>query len=1173
MAAAVSFTSALTFSQSNQYLSGLDANLPTDSNARRIDVWVKVQQSSGLGSIVEWGSKSSQGGRFALMAQYDGKIYFSGEGLDLMGTTNIKDNLFHKVSIVFTGAEVGIYIDGKLDIQAPNSNLYSQVVQFSELKTTDNDQIWIGNNPSGNEQFQGSIARIAVYNNSTLPDSNLDFSYSTANQSGLVSLYEFTDAIARAYDQSSSSGNLSVFGKFSNTFAIRPEYSLLALSSSVNEGSTATFTLSTTNVASGTSVPYTLSGISAADVSGGSLSGITTVASNGQATISVLLANDNLTEGTETLTITAGGASASAQINDTSKAASATYAVSTNWTSTTEGTPIVATLSTTNVSAGTTLYFQLSGSGITTSDFGGLSLTGSSVINSSGQASLTIPLSADTTTEGDETFLIQYYTDSIRSITAGSAAYVTILDTSKGAVTPTYAVSANNSSVNEGSTADFVITTANVSAGSSIAYTLSGVSSTDITGGALTGYATVNSSGTAFVSVPIAADSLTEGTETLTISLQGKTASILVNDSSKSISSPTYLLQAPGITVDEGNIAYFYLSTNGISPFNSIAYSISGVNSTDVALGLSGKVTLDANGSASISVLTIADFLTEGPETLTVTVEGASASLVVNDTSTTTLIASTSNVFEDSNAVFIFQTAKAFSGTVIVYTISGVSASDITGGSLSGTAIVSSNGIATILIPIAADLMTEGQESLTVTAQGISSSILIFDTFATPAVVMPISTVASIPYGDGKYFYGSAAPDKVTGTSFVDVVKQTSTISSNQLTKLSDGSWQIQNKLSPSNSDTLVNVERIEFNDMSVALDVSGPAGQVAKILGAVFGTSYLNNTEYAGIGLAYLDDGMSYLDLCSLAADAAGLSTPELLVTALLRNATGFEPTALSKAPYLQSISSGASYGSVVQQIADSSINEQSIKLTDIANTGLAYKPHFLPATYSLSSTSSLVNEGSNAVFNLKTSNVNVGTELSYTLSGINFSDTAAGSLTGKVIVGTGGLATISIPISADGATEGQETLTIDVQGATASVLINDTSKGSAIPTYTLTPVSLSVNEGGLAQVYVNTKNVTAGTILKFDISGVGITQGDVFEGLSRFVTVTPSWELIGRGLININTVADQLTEGPETMFITLGGSTTSIIINDTSVTLVGVVDNSGGGDGGGGGGGAGGD
>ena len=158
---------------------------------------------------------------------------------------------------------------------------------------------------------------------------------------------------------------------------------------------------------------------------------------------------------------------------------------------------------------------------------------------------------------------------------------------------------------------------------------------------------------------------------------------------------------------------------------------------------------------------------------------------------------------------------------------------------------------------------------------------------------------------------------------------------------------------------------------------------------------------------------------------------------------------------------------------------------------------------------------------------------------------------MTGKSIVGTGGLATISIPISSDGATEGQETITISAQGATASIVINDTSKGNATPTYDLTPATSSINEGVLAQVYVSTTNVAAGTSLQFGISGVGITQGDVIEGLSRFVTVDST----GKAVININTVADQLTEGPEKMYITLGTSTTSIIVNDTSITLVGVI------------------
>ena len=1219
----------------------------------------------------------------------------------------------------------------------------------------------------------------------TLPSNNYSYYY--------VKIYDALGALQKSYTtqdsatysvvstsagysyisvNSNSTADYSINGSFSaDKVNTNPTYLLRSDINTANEGFTATFTLSTTNVSSGTQVPYTLSGVSASDVSGGLLSGNAVVNTSGVATISVTLLNDSLTEGTETLTVTAGGASASTQINDTSRSASPTYSISTNWTSTTEGTPIVATLSTTNVVAGTTLYYELSGSGLTTSDFGGLSLTGSSVINSLGQASLTIPLSADATTEGNETFVIQYYIDSGRSTAAGSAAYVTIQDTSKGAVTPTYAVSANRSSVNEGSTADFTITTSNVSAETSISYTLSGVSSTDITGGALTGFATVNSSGTALVSVPIAADNLTEGSETLTISLQSKTASILINDTSKAAAVPTYDLVALSSSVNEGSVASFSLTSTGVSPGTSIAYTISGVSSTDVTGGLSGTATVDINGLATISVPIAADFLTEGTETLTVTTQGKSTSVLVNDTSKTTLVASyalsasTNSVFEGSNAVFTLTTTNVAGGTSIPYTISGVSSGDLIGGALSGSVVVNSSGTATISIPIlndgalegeekllisangaatasisivdtssalitadtsfvnegtqakftivtknilgatnieyslsgisavdlvessrlsgmsgkidgsgiaviwlpiATDNLTEGDETLTIsilggssaqlvikdtsaavgtatyilfadaasftegsnasfnltttnllggstltyTIEGVSSedivggalsgtltlnangfaaiqipiandlktegtetlTIRIADaiarTFINDTSVTPNTTLTSIPYGNGQFYFTTLAADKVTGTNFIDVVKQFSTLSATQLTKNNDGSWLVQNKISPTNSDTLVNVERIEFNDITVALDVSGPAGQVAKILGSVFGKSYVSNTEFAGIGFAYLDGGMSYLDLCGLAAGAAGLSTPDLLVTTLLRNTTGTEPTALSKSSYLQSISSGASYASVVQQIADSSANAQSIKLTDLANTGLAYTPYVLPPTYSLSASTASVNEGSTAVFNLTTTNVAVGAEVSYTISGVSPADLTTG-ITGKVTVGAGGAASISVPIAADGVTEGQETLTVNAQGASAAMVINDTSKGSAAPTYTLTPATLSVNEGELARVYVNTTNVAAGTMLQYGVSGVSST--DLIGDLTRQVSV----DSLGQALINIQTIADQTTEGPETMYITLGTSTTSFIINDTSVTLVGVIDN-GGGDGGGagaGGGGGGGD
>ena len=98
-----------------------------------------------------------------------------------------------------------------------------------------------------------------------------------------------------------------------------PTYTLTSPASSVNEGSTATFTLNTTNVASGTSGPYSISGITAADLVGGTTSGSVIVDSAGQATINISLKADQLTEGNETLTLTAQGYSVSTVVVDTSK--------------------------------------------------------------------------------------------------------------------------------------------------------------------------------------------------------------------------------------------------------------------------------------------------------------------------------------------------------------------------------------------------------------------------------------------------------------------------------------------------------------------------------------------------------------------------------------------------------------------------------------------------------------------------------------------------------------------------------------------------------------------------------------------------------------------------------------------------------------------------------------
>mgnify|MGYP000936638960 CR=1 FL=1 len=448
--------------------------------------------------------------------------------------------------------------------------------------------------------------------------------YGSSNESFLIKAPSTGFVYATVSGQSSSRGSYNITA-VNDTSVSAATYSLSNNSYSVNEGSTASFTLTTKNLASGTSVPYTLSGVSSADVSGG-LSGTAVVNSSGVATISATLLNDNLTEGAETLTLTAGGASASTVVNDTSNLV-ATYSISNSHYSQNEGNTALFILSTKNVAYGTPVPYTLSG--ISSADILG-DLSGIAIVNSYyGQTIIKVTLLNDNLTEGAETL----------TLTAGGAsASIVVNDTSVSAAT--YSLSNNSYSVNEGSTASFTLTTKNLASGTSVPYTLSGVSSADVSGG-LSGTAVVNSSGVATISATLLNDNLTEGAETLTLTAGGASASTVVNDTS--VSAATYSLSNNSYSVNEGSTASFTLTTKNLASGTSVPYTLSGVSSADVSGGLSGTAVVNSSGVATISATLLNDNLTEGAETLTVTAVGASASTVVNDTSKQSLSSTTRN--------------------------------------------------------------------------------------------------------------------------------------------------------------------------------------------------------------------------------------------------------------------------------------------------------------------------------------------------------------------------------------------------------------------------------------------------------------------------------------------------------------------------------------------------
>lgn len=88
-----------------------------------------------------------------------------------------------------------------------------------------------------------------------------------------------------------------------NDTSIQPNYQVNPSSSSINEGSTVTFTVITLNLPNGFNLYYTLDGtnVNASDISGGTLSGTLTINSN-TASVSVTLINDVAAEGNETMT-------------------------------------------------------------------------------------------------------------------------------------------------------------------------------------------------------------------------------------------------------------------------------------------------------------------------------------------------------------------------------------------------------------------------------------------------------------------------------------------------------------------------------------------------------------------------------------------------------------------------------------------------------------------------------------------------------------------------------------------------------------------------------------------------------------------------------------------------------------------------------------------------------
>lgn len=191
----------------------------------------------------------------------------------------------------------------------------------------------------------------------------------------------------------------------------------------------------------------------------------------------------------------------------------ATYSIAPASSNVDEGTALLMTVTTTNVADSTELWWSLTNA----SDFG--SSTGSLILDSNSGDFFVTP-TADTTTEGAETFQVQLRSDSPSGAILATSSTITINDTSL-TPGPTYALSSSADNIDEGSSLTIQATTTNVTEGTTLYWTIAN-NLGDF--GTTSGNFAITGNNGSFTVTPTA-DATTEGAATFSIQLRTGSAS------------------------------------------------------------------------------------------------------------------------------------------------------------------------------------------------------------------------------------------------------------------------------------------------------------------------------------------------------------------------------------------------------------------------------------------------------------------------------------------------------------------------------------------------------------------------------------------------------------------------------------------------------------------------
>ena len=723
-----------------------------------------------------------------------------------------------------------------------------------------------------------------------------------------------------------------------------------------------------------------------------------------------------------------------------------TYSITPSASSMNEGASLTFNVTTTNVTDATILYWTILDTTTNSADF---SATSGSFSISTNTGSFSVTTTNDATTEGSQTFRVQLRTDSTSGTVVATSSTVTIADSS---LTPTYSVSPSASSVQEGSTITFNVTTTNVPNGTTLYWTNSGSSNaTDFSGSVNSGSLTISSNSGSVV-MTTNSDETTEGTETIIFQLRTDSTggTIVATSSTVNLTEPLptlFTVSPAASSATEGDSVTFNVTSQNV-----------------------------ANGTTVYWTRGSPQYLSSLPNETTGLLR-KSLGRADGDYSTT------------PNGAFWFIGIDANYGL---------------------------------------DWMDNG-------AGGATS---IVSDVVTSAINLSAATNAT-QFQSSHQFLGYFKPTTTETYTFY--------LTHNDVGGVWVGHYAVAGGTMPWNSTSSdATAGRGGYNSTAES------SGTVDLVAGRYYPIRVIQSKNESG--------GAE----CSLS-----FSTPSISKTSDFSGKIFYYPNALGLARNLSDAEMSAASGSftinsnagsfTATTTTDTSTEGDEILAVQIRTGSTSGTLKAVgqgvrildKATYSVSPSSTSVNEGTTVTWTITTSAVPDGTILYWTDGGTAASGDWSDSATSGSFTVSSNTASVSRTLVNDLATEGSETSILQIRttstsgtivAQSATVAINDTSTA---PSYTVTPAVSSVNEGSSVTFNVSTTNVANGTTLYRTVVGGDASD---FSSTSGSFTISSN-----AGSFSVTTLQDSTTEGNETFYVEIrtGSTSGTIVATSSNVTI----------------------